>query len=135
MWPSKLPQPAAVGAVRSVVAVHAASRRWLSFFLSTTMSSRRFILCSLCAMPVLLGLYVFLASDCGELPDDPTVSLSLVAFIYFGALVLWPFFVHGLAFHQAPHGILWLAMFAVTALFWGFIIEWLFLVKTRLWQR
>jgi hypothetical protein len=32
MWPNKSPEPTAVGAVRSAVAVHAASWRWLSFF-------------------------------------------------------------------------------------------------------
>ena len=31
-WPNKSPEPTAVGAVRSAIAVHAASRRWLSFF-------------------------------------------------------------------------------------------------------
>jgi hypothetical protein len=31
-WPNKTLEPTAVGAVRSAVAVHAASRRWLSFF-------------------------------------------------------------------------------------------------------
>ncbi len=30
--PNKSPEPTAVGAGRSAVAVHAASRRWLSFF-------------------------------------------------------------------------------------------------------
>jgi hypothetical protein len=30
-WPNKSPEPTAVGAVSSAVAVHAASRRWLSF--------------------------------------------------------------------------------------------------------
>ena len=30
--PNQSPEPTAVGAVRSAVAVHAASRRWLSFF-------------------------------------------------------------------------------------------------------
>jgi hypothetical protein len=30
--PNKSPEPTAVGAVRSAVAVHVASRRWLSFF-------------------------------------------------------------------------------------------------------
>jgi hypothetical protein len=32
MTPNKSPEPTAVGAVSSAVAVHAASRRWLSFF-------------------------------------------------------------------------------------------------------
>jgi hypothetical protein len=32
MWPNKSPEPTAVGACSSAVAVHAASRRWLSFF-------------------------------------------------------------------------------------------------------
>jgi hypothetical protein len=32
LMPNKSPEPTAVGAVRSAVAVHAASRRWLSFF-------------------------------------------------------------------------------------------------------
>jgi hypothetical protein len=32
MMPNKSPEPTAVGAGRSAVAVHAASRRWLSFF-------------------------------------------------------------------------------------------------------
>ena len=32
MMPNKSPEPTAVGAVSSAVAVHVASRRWLSFF-------------------------------------------------------------------------------------------------------
>ena len=32
MLPNKSPEPTAVGAGRSAIAVHAASRRWLSFF-------------------------------------------------------------------------------------------------------
>ena len=31
-WPNKSPEPTAVGAVSSAIAVHATSRRWLSFF-------------------------------------------------------------------------------------------------------
>ncbi len=31
-WPNKSPEPTAVGAVSSAVAVHVAGRRWLSFF-------------------------------------------------------------------------------------------------------
>ena len=31
-WPNKSPEPTAVGAYRSAVAVHVAGRRWLSFF-------------------------------------------------------------------------------------------------------
>ncbi len=30
-WPNKSPEPTAVGACRSAIAVHVASRRWLSF--------------------------------------------------------------------------------------------------------
>jgi hypothetical protein len=32
LMPNKSPEPTAVGAVSSAIAVHAASRRWLSFF-------------------------------------------------------------------------------------------------------
>jgi hypothetical protein len=32
VWPNKSPEPTVVGAVSSAIAVHAASRRWLSFF-------------------------------------------------------------------------------------------------------
>ena len=32
MWPNKSPEPTAVGAGSSAIAVHVASRRWLSFF-------------------------------------------------------------------------------------------------------
>jgi len=32
LMPNKSPEPTAVGAGRSAIAVHAASRRWLSFF-------------------------------------------------------------------------------------------------------
>jgi len=32
LMPNKSPEPTAVGAVRSAIAVHVASRRWLSFF-------------------------------------------------------------------------------------------------------
>ena len=31
-WPNKSPEPTAVGAGSSAIAVHVASRRWLSFF-------------------------------------------------------------------------------------------------------
>jgi hypothetical protein len=31
-WHNKSPEPTAVGAVRSAIAVHVVSRRWLSFF-------------------------------------------------------------------------------------------------------
>jgi hypothetical protein len=31
MWPNKSPEPTAVGAVSSAIAVHVTSRRWLSF--------------------------------------------------------------------------------------------------------
>ena len=31
LWPNQSPEPTAVGAVSSAVAVHVASRRWLSF--------------------------------------------------------------------------------------------------------
>jgi len=31
-WPNHSPEPTAVGAVSSAVAVHVVSRRWLSFF-------------------------------------------------------------------------------------------------------
>jgi hypothetical protein len=31
LWPNKTLEPTADGAVRSAIAVHAASRRWLSF--------------------------------------------------------------------------------------------------------
>jgi len=34
MLPNQSPEPTAVGACRSAVAVHVASRRWLSFFRS-----------------------------------------------------------------------------------------------------
>jgi hypothetical protein len=30
-WPNKSPEPTAVGAFRSAIAVHVAGRRWLSF--------------------------------------------------------------------------------------------------------
>src|SRR5258706_7268273 len=95
------------------------------------MRLRRVIISSLCMIPVLLGLYVLLASDYGELPDPP-IPLMWVAFLWFGALVLWPFAVHGLLWQHEPHGIVWLVTFLVTALFWGFIIELFFMVKTRL---
>ena len=32
VWPNQSPEPTAVGAGSSAIAVHAASRRWLSFF-------------------------------------------------------------------------------------------------------
>jgi len=32
LLPNKAPEPTAVGAVSSAIAVHVASRRWLSFF-------------------------------------------------------------------------------------------------------
>ena len=39
--PNKSPEPTAVGAVSSAIAVHAASRRWLSFFRKATMTDAK----------------------------------------------------------------------------------------------
>src|SRR5665647_1827601 len=41
LWPNKSPEPTAVGACRSAVAVHVASRRWLSFLRYAAFCFRR----------------------------------------------------------------------------------------------
>ena len=83
--------------------------------------------------PVLLALYAFLSGDYGELPDDSAAPLASFAFIWAGAFILWPFFVHGCLWQHEAHGFIWLALFLLAALFWGFMIELIFLVKARLW--
>jgi len=83
--------------------------------------------------PVLLALYALLSSDCGELPDDPAASLASVVFPWAGALVLWPFFLHGCIWQHEAHGVIWQSLFLLAALFWGFMFELIFMLKTRLW--
>jgi len=56
-------------------------------------------------MPVLLGLYVFLASDYGELPDAPApLTWRSLSCWRFGFMA---FFGSGLIFQQELMGIIW----------------------------
>jgi len=62
------------------------------------------------------------------MPQDPPLPFRWAVVMWFIRVALWPFLSQ-----QAPHGISWLVLLLVTALFWGFIIELLFMVKRRLW--
>jgi hypothetical protein len=97
------------------------------------MRLRRILISSLCVAPVLLALYALLSSDYGELPDDPAASLASFVFPWAGALVLWPFFLHGCIWQHEAHGVIWLSLFLLAALFWGFMFELIFMLKIRLW--
>ena len=105
-----------------------------AFFVRPLMRLSRFLISSLGAVPVLLVLYGCLTfGDYGE-PGDPPVPFLWTAFLWVCISFLWPFLAYYyLISHSDPHGIHWLAVFLVAALFWGFIIELLFMVKKRLW--
>ena len=90
----------------------------------------RFIIISLCLLPVLILLYAFIDSWSEDwMPQDPPLPFRWAAVMWFIRLALWPF----LCLRDDPHGITWFALILVAALFWGFIIELLIMVKRRLW--
>jgi hypothetical protein len=92
------------------------------------MKLSRFIITSLCILPVLILLYAFIDSWSADwMPQDPPLPFRWAVVMWFIRVALWPFLSQ-----QAPHGISWLVLLLVTALFWGFIIELLFMVKRRL---
>jgi len=96
------------------------------------MNLRRLILGSLWAMPILGFLDIFIGNF-DYMPQDPPVPVLVTASIWFCALALWPLFVYALIFQHDPTGISSLAVLLTTMLFWGFIVELLFITKARLW--
>jgi hypothetical protein len=98
------------------------------------MRLHRFIIASLCLLPVLIVLYAFIESWSADwMPQDPPLPFRWAVVMWFIRLALWPFCVYDLIFQRDPSGIAFLVMLLITALFWGFIIELLFMLKRRLW--
>ena len=94
----------------------------------------KFIIISLCLLPVLTMQYAFIDTWSENwMPQDPPLPFSGVALMWFIRLALWPFFVYDVVFQRDPSGVAFLIILLITALFWGFVIELLFMVKRRLW--
>ena len=91
------------------------------------MKLTRFIFASLCALPILLVLYLFVGSW-DIMPQDPPLPFWTFAFI----LPLWPYCVYDVIFQRDPSGIMNIVVFLITVLFWGFFIELIFMAMARM---
>ena len=96
------------------------------------MRLRRIFLGGCFVMPLLFCLYgCLVAGDYGG-PHDPPVPILWQAFLWFCALMLWPFLVASLLFHLEPMSVFWFVLWLVTGLFWGLMIELVYVAGKRL---
>ncbi len=83
-------------------------------------------------MIVVLGLFLWLIYGFPDHlnPTDapPTIGNEILRHVCMTAL--WPFAITSLILHgDPPLGICWLLLWIVTGLFWGFVIELVFMLK------
>jgi hypothetical protein len=98
------------------------------------MSLKRFIIVSLCMLPFLFALYVVVDSWSAEwMPQDPPPPSCWAVFMWLVKLVFWPFFFSDLIFPDGLTDLALLVVLLITGLFWGFVVELIFMVKARLW--
>lgn len=81
------PEPTAVGAVSSAIAVHVASRRWLSFFRSSKMMSKKLIpfsshsIIALVVLSLIVFLKLFLINSNGPFSSEVARHFELLYFL------------------------------------------------------
>jgi hypothetical protein len=86
----------------------------------------RFIFSSFCATVIVVGLVFLLA----EVNDAYAPNLPPVLFRYLVLLAAWPFAITSIILHHdPPAGVCWWVLTLVAGLFWGFIIEFIFVLK------
>ena len=107
---------------------------WLSFDRWPPMKTRRFIISSICAMLVVLGLFLWLVLGFPDHmnPTDPppTVGREILRFVCM--IACWPFAITSLILHgDPPLLIYWLLLWVATGAFWAFIIELFIILRSR----
>jgi putative copper export protein len=96
------------------------------------MKLHRVIIFSLCAMIVVLGLFLWLVWYDDVLDANLRPSILENAFGWVCVVALWPFFAAAAILNgDPPKWIYWLLLWIVSGLFWGLIIEFLFLRLRR----
>jgi hypothetical protein len=101
-----------------------------------SVKTRRVIVFSVCAMGVLLGLFLWQVLWYGDImPNNPPASPYENAFSLVCTLSMWLFVVAAAVFGKDPPVVLWLPLWVLTGLFWGLLIEWLRNAATRLTAR
>jgi hypothetical protein len=98
------------------------------------MRLRRVIISSLCALPVVIGLYLWIAVVDDEImPQDPPHSVIWSAFTWCCMVALWPLLIaiYGVLHHDPP-AVCWPLLWVFAAFFWGLIAEVVFVAKARL---
>jgi hypothetical protein len=91
MMPNKSPEPTAVGACSSAVAVHVASRRWLSYVRRMDAVRRKPILGVLSLIAPFVGFYFWwrIDSDTTAAAGDYTgLAVPLAIFLYYAPCLL-----------------------------------------------
>ena len=99
------------------------------------MKMHRFIISSICAMLVVLGLFLWLILGFPDHmnPTDPPPTIGHEILRFVCMIACWPFAIVSLIFHRDPPLLIyWLLLWVVTGVFWGLIIEVFFVVKARL---
>ena len=99
------------------------------------MRLRRLIISTICMMVVGLGLFLWLVFGFPDhiVPSDPAPTIGEVVLRWASIIALWPFTISSLILHSDPPlPIYWYLLWIASGLFWGLIIELLFVVKERL---
>jgi len=98
------------------------------------MKVRRFIISILSTMLVVLGLLLWLIYGFPDHmnPTDPPLTTGHLILQHVCMIALWPFTVTSLTLHgDPPLRIYWLLLWIATGLFWGFICELIFVLRTN----
>ena len=66
------------------------------------------------------------------MPQDAPLPFFWAVVMWLIRLVLWPFCIYDVIFQRDPLGVAFVVMLLLTVLFWGFIIELVFMAKSRL---
>jgi len=98
--------------------------------------ARRVIVFSVCAMAVVLGLFLWLVLWYDDImPFNLPSSPYEKGFSVICTLAMWPFVIAEMVFGRDPPSVLWLPLWAITGLCWGLLTEWLRNATTRLKAR
>ena len=68
------------------------------------------------------------------MPQDPPLPFHWAVVMWFIRLAVWPICVYDVIFQRDPSVVTALVMLLLTVAFWGFIIELVFMAKSRLWS-
>ena len=88
----------------------------------------RFVAVAFCASVVAGGLVLLVCL----LPDSRPLTVFENIFVYFSAVIAWPFYIEAIFQHDSDPSFFVCVLLSITSgLFWAFILELLFKLKVK----